>query len=176
MRIEHFTPHEGKSPALKYDWNNLFWSCDYCNGIKSNTYNKNGKDILNSTTTDVESLISHKISSFPILEPEISSKQDGYKENNTVELLSKVFLGKTNSSPAQILKREDLIKNLKNEMSDFFNIIFKLLNPDTGINEKESLIYKLKDHLEDSSNFIEFKREYLNNNINLKNKIAELLK
>ena len=35
--VEHLLPHKnGKYPERKYDWENLFWSCGHCNGVKQN--------------------------------------------------------------------------------------------------------------------------------------------
>jgi uncharacterized protein (TIGR02646 family) len=34
--VEHFIPHEGDD-AKKYDWNNLYYACHRCNGIKATT-------------------------------------------------------------------------------------------------------------------------------------------
>ena len=37
IQIEHFEPH--KDDAIKkYDWNNLFYSCGHCNGVKGARY------------------------------------------------------------------------------------------------------------------------------------------
>lgn len=35
--VEHLLPHKnGKYQERKFDWENLFWSCGHCNGIKNN--------------------------------------------------------------------------------------------------------------------------------------------
>lgn len=35
-QIEHLKPHyAGKYIDRKFEWNNLFWSCGHCNGIKN---------------------------------------------------------------------------------------------------------------------------------------------
>ena len=34
FQIEHLKPYKGDA-ELKYDWNNLFWSCAHCNNIKN---------------------------------------------------------------------------------------------------------------------------------------------
>lgn len=35
--VEHLLPHKnGRYPERKFDWENLFWSCGHCNGIKNN--------------------------------------------------------------------------------------------------------------------------------------------
>lgn len=36
-QIEHLILHR-KNVELKYNWNNLFWSCAHCNNIKSDKY------------------------------------------------------------------------------------------------------------------------------------------
>ena len=33
-QIEHLIPHKD-NVDLKFDWNNLFWSCAHCNGVKN---------------------------------------------------------------------------------------------------------------------------------------------
>ena len=36
--VEYLLPHKnGKYPDRKFDWENLFWSCGHCNGIKNNS-------------------------------------------------------------------------------------------------------------------------------------------
>lgn len=37
VEIEHLDPHEGND-TLKYNWDNLFYSCSRCNSIKSNKH------------------------------------------------------------------------------------------------------------------------------------------
>ena len=35
-QVEHLKPHfGGKYIDRKFDWNNLFWSCGHCNGVKN---------------------------------------------------------------------------------------------------------------------------------------------
>lgn len=35
-QIEHLLPHKnGEYPERKFDWNNLFWACGHCNGVKN---------------------------------------------------------------------------------------------------------------------------------------------
>ena len=36
-QIEHLNPHRGNT-ELKFDWDNLFLSCAYCNNTKSDKY------------------------------------------------------------------------------------------------------------------------------------------
>ena len=37
INVEHFRPHKG-AKNLKFDWNNLFWSCSHCNNIKLDNF------------------------------------------------------------------------------------------------------------------------------------------
>lgn len=48
-QIEHLIPHRDNR-KLKYDWENLFWSCAHCNNIKSDKY----EPILDCTKENVE--------------------------------------------------------------------------------------------------------------------------
>lgn len=34
VNVEHFVPHEGKNEELLTSWENLYYSCSHCNGIK----------------------------------------------------------------------------------------------------------------------------------------------
>lgn len=54
--VEHLLPVLGnKHPERKYDWDNLFWSCRHCNGIKSNRVR-----IMDCCKKDPEKLIRQK--------------------------------------------------------------------------------------------------------------------
>jgi len=37
INVEHFRPHKGDK-NLKFQWENLFWSCGHCNNIKLDNY------------------------------------------------------------------------------------------------------------------------------------------
>lgn len=51
--VEHLLPHKsGKYQDRKYDWENLFWSCGHCNGIKNSS--KYDEGIIDCCNTDPE--------------------------------------------------------------------------------------------------------------------------
>jgi uncharacterized protein (TIGR02646 family) len=55
--IEHLKPKaEGYYPELKYKWENLFLSCQYCNGRKPNSFL-----ILDPTKINVEEIIEQRM-------------------------------------------------------------------------------------------------------------------
>lgn len=49
FQIEHLRPHKS-NVDLKYDWNNLFWSCAHCNNLKNAGY----EPILDCSQVDVD--------------------------------------------------------------------------------------------------------------------------
>lgn len=175
-RIEHFTPHRNENENIKYDWNNLFLSCDYCNGIKSDSYNFDGKDIINSVNEKVEDYISHYFEEFPILEPILELKIINKNNQNTIELLNKIYFGINTSSSSQVKKREHLIKNIKDEIGKFIINIYDLINIDKNkINETKYFKSLVLDHFENDSAFLEFKKEYLRKYSNVKIKLEKIL-
>jgi uncharacterized protein (TIGR02646 family) len=112
-RIEHFIPHRDKNENLKYDWNNLFLSCDYCNGIKSDSYNIDGKEIINSVNERIEDYVSHSYIGFPLSRIEINKNKSNNETDNTIDLLNKIYLKNKSSSESQKIKREQLVNNIR---------------------------------------------------------------
>ena len=55
FQIEHLKPHR-ENADLKYDWNNLFWSCAHCNNIKNAKYDP----ILDCTQVEVDRKIAFR--------------------------------------------------------------------------------------------------------------------
>lgn len=172
LRVEHFAPHlDGKYPDRKFDWNNLFLSCDHCNSIKSNSYNHNGKSIINPVTQKPEALIGHKVTGFSLPEISFEALKTSGEITNTIELLEKIFHGHDDSSDAQISKCEHLRKSLEREFGDFI-ISIHYYKTKNGF-EKELYKAKILDHLSDKSAFIEFKRHYVTSEAKLKNYIRD---
>ena len=54
IEVEHLVPHHGDID-LKFDWNNLFYSCAHCNSVKNRSQYE--KDILDCCVTDPETVI-----------------------------------------------------------------------------------------------------------------------
>lgn len=177
-RIEHFIPHKNENEDLKYDWNNLFLSCDYCNNIKSASYNIDGKDIINPVSEKVEDFISHSYIVFPIAKIEIKENKSNDRTNNTIDLLTKIYLKNKYSSQSQKIKREQLLNNLIDELNNFRGHISELYK--YYLSDKSSHDYKFYEkeilsHLDDKSKFIEFKRQYLRTNNDIKIGLEKIL-
>ena len=59
-QVEHLLPHKnGKYPERKFDWNNLFWSCSHCNGIKNQKKYDDG--IIDCCKNDPELMMTFKL-------------------------------------------------------------------------------------------------------------------
>ncbi len=49
FQVEHLKSQKNH-PDLRQDWNNLFWSCGYCNGKKGNDFN----NLLDPSVVNIE--------------------------------------------------------------------------------------------------------------------------
>ena len=87
-QIEHFIPHR-KDMELKYDWNNLFWSCAHCNNIKLDKY----EPILDCTKVAVDELIAFRKKGYFGTEERLvfEPQAEGEAINNTIQLLQDAY-------------------------------------------------------------------------------------
>lgn len=88
FQIEH---HKSRHnfPALAYEWTNLYWSCNYCNGKKSSSFD----NLLNPASTNVEDLI-HQSFDFPNTKAVFTSTEAPSEQvESTISLLDKIFNG-----------------------------------------------------------------------------------
>lgn len=152
-QIEHLIPHRNKNVELKYDWNNLFWSCAHCNNIKSDKY----EPILDCTQEEVERLIAfrkkgyfgtdEKLEFIPLVE-------DNEFVENTVSLLKAVYYGVT---PQKEIEAKIIRKALRKNISEFKEYVREYQEAEDK-EEKEDIGELLKRELRDSSAFTAFKR------------------
>lgn len=84
-QIEHLRPHKGNID-LKFDWNNLFWSCSHCNNVK-NQRKYDGK-IINCCQEDPEKHISCQYARNNV---EITALDDEITSQMTAELINETF-------------------------------------------------------------------------------------
>ncbi|MCA1174827.1 MULTISPECIES: HNH endonuclease [unclassified Pantoea] len=114
--VEHFVPHN-KNKALKFGWDNLFFVCRRCNGIKST----NHINLLDCTVSAIN--VSDEIVHFAgnadvgeiVIRPH--SKNPSVQVENTVLLLSKCF-NLENTSLRKISK-ESLMEKILVELNNF---------------------------------------------------------
>ena len=162
INVEHFKSHQGNK-TLKFDWNNLFWSCAHCNLTKSTSYD----NLLNCTDSvdEVETAFEYKMNPFPHEEVEIKILKPSLKAIYTQELILKVFNGTTKlkSLEAANLKTKLLleIQDFQKDITDYYN--------DGNDEEMNSYFFmRVKRRLSRKSNFAAFKRWIIRNNVVLR--------
>lgn len=88
FQVEHYRSRKN-FPQLAYEWENLLWSCNYCNAKKSSSFD----NILNPVEHNIEDLIYQSLD-FPNAQAifkDMSGQPDDTK--STITLLTKVFNG-----------------------------------------------------------------------------------
>lgn len=157
IEIEHFIPHQSHDLDLKFDWNNLFFSCGHCNGIKGER-----KNLLNCTNPAHKILerIRFHISPYPFSKAEIEATNNFSQDNltiNTVALLSDVYNypKKDNNS---FEGASNLRKKVILEIMEFQKYLVEYFY-EKGLSneEKEELKAKIRRKLHPESPFTAFK-------------------
>ncbi len=163
-QIEHLNPHRGNT-ELKFDWDNLFLSCAYCNNTKSDKYDP----IIDCTKENVERMIAfRKEGYFGSDEKLVFEMLDRRVETeNTVKLLQEVYYG---STPQKKMEAKILRRMLRKELSEFKEYVREYKEAEDE--EKEDLKFLLQQQLKDSSPFAAFKRWLIRDN---KDAYSELL-
>lgn len=163
-QVEHLLPHkDGKYPDRKYDWNNLFWSCGHCNGIKNQK--KYDVGIMDCCKTDPEQLISFRLEEAQV--QVLAKDEKNAQAVLTAELVTEVFDKK--NTAMRTYKSDMRFQELNQEMNKLYDSIEELQdNP-----ESKFVLKKLKALLRKESRFAAFKRNYIREN---EQKYPQLLK
>ena len=151
-QIEHLIPHR-ENKELKYDWENLFWSCAHCNNIKLAKY----EPILDCTKENVERLIAFRKKGYfgtdETLEF-VSLVEDSEAVKNTVSLLKDAYYGTT---PQKKIEARIIRKTLRKELAEFKEYVREYQEAEDE-EEKEDAEILIRKELKDSSAFTAFKR------------------
>lgn len=157
--VEHLRPHCGDL-ELKFDWNNLFWSCSHCNHIKGTSY----VPILDCTKIEIDEVIAfRKIGYFGTKESLVFDMVYEGKVSQelkmTCELLRRVYFGKTVQERvgAKIVHNAVLV-----ELSTFKNYV-REYNSASG-EDKQDLFCKITLELKSNSSFAAFRRWIIRDN------------
>jgi|SRR6218665_176748 len=169
INVEHFRPHKGDK-NLKFDWNNLFWSCSHCNNTKSGNY----ENILNCTdrTHDVENKLKYIFVPFPGEHVQIVELDNSPETLMTKELLMAAYNGTT------VLKKiesDSLRKKLLKEIMDFQQLLCEYFMDTNSPENKDYFLMKIRDHFHRGSSFTAFKRWIILRNETLKNEFGKYL-
>lgn len=154
-QVEHLRPHfNGKSKDLKFDWNNLFWSCGHCNGVKNQR--KFDNHIIDCCEVDPETKIYFRLCNGNTNVQAVDPQDEDAKM--TAELVTEVF-NKTNSG-MRIYKSNMRFDELNREMNKLYTILEELSK-----NERSGFLLKqLQVLIRRESRFAAFKRCYIREN------------
>lgn len=168
-QIEHLIPHQGNL-ELKYDWNNLFWSCAHCNNTKLGKY----APILDCTKENVDDLIAFRKSGYFGTEEKLEFLPLSTEEKvvNTVKLLRDVYDGTT---PQKKIEAKVIRKKLRMELYKFKEYVREYQEAEEG-EDKEDLLCQIKKELGASSAFAAFKRWLIKDNQSRYPELAESIR
>ena len=152
INIEHFIPHQGNID-LKFDWNNLFWSCSHCNNTKLSNF----INLLNCTDAndDIENRLKYKFSPFPFEWVIIEALDNSPETLSTRDLLLNVYNGTTK---LKTIESANLRNKLLEEIKDFQDLLCEYFKDIYSDEDLEYFLVKIKGHLNKASNFTSFKR------------------
>jgi hypothetical protein len=90
--VEHFTAHKGNT-VLEHDWNNLYYACHRCNGMKASNVDNQNLEILDccDSSVDVSRSVKCLCPSIPGYEVLVEMQDASDKTKNTAHLLDKCY-------------------------------------------------------------------------------------
>ncbi|MEZ8108920.1 HNH endonuclease [Vibrio splendidus] len=133
VEVEHFIPHK-KNTTLKYNWENLYYSCSRCNGIKSSTH-INLLDCANRFY-DVGTMVKCLMPSTPDGDVKISATCTNpcTQTENTVTLLEACY--NLDNTALREISRETLMEDMWDHYTELLNARRVLRKKGTGRTEK----------------------------------------
>ncbi len=150
--VEHLLPHKnGKYPERKFDWENLFWACGHCNGIKNN--GKYDAGIVDCCKQDPEEYLDFQLKNDNVV---IYVKNPGDEVyNRTALLITETFSLK--NSGMRTYTSDERMRLLQKEMNLLYGQLEKLQkNPNAPI-----IMRTICSLLRRESAFAAFKRCYV---------------
>lgn len=150
--VEHLLPHKnGKYKERKFDWENLFWSCGHCNGVKNNSKYDDG--IIDCCKQDPEKYLCFRLKENDVVVDQSDAEDEMQKR--TSMLIEEVFSIK--NTGMRTYTSDERLKLLQKEM----NILYKQLeriykNPDSKV-----AMRMIRSLLRRESAFAGFKRCYV---------------
>jgi uncharacterized protein (TIGR02646 family) len=169
INVEHFKAHQGNK-NLKFDWNNLFWSCSHCNNTKLAKF----ENILNCTDSNdaIENKLNYGFKPFPREKVSITINSNDDKTLQTQTLLLAVFNGTTTLKE---IESDNIRSTLLKEIKDLQEWLIEYFTDTSDEQEKDRCLRKIKQHLNKASAFTSFKRQIIKDNADLFNEFASYL-
>lgn len=173
INVEHLVSHQGNID-LKFDWDNLFWSCAHCNHTKSTLFDA----ILNCTNFnyDVLNMIICRMKPYPKELVTVEGNYDGEEWvealNHSIELLKKVYNGTTDHKEKEAANLRRLIQS---ELLDFQNNLLTYYNDLADVSIKQEAHQNIKRSLKVQAPFTAFKYWIVKENTKLTQDFQDLL-
>lgn len=150
--VEHLLPHKnGKLKEREFDWENLFWSCGHCNGVKNNK--KYDEGILDCCKHDPEKYLYFKIQDNDVI-IDVADPDDEI-QNRTALLITETFSKK--NTGMRTYTSDERLKLLQKEM----DILYKQLEKLRTLSNSKVTMRILRSLLKRESAFAAFKRCYV---------------
>ena len=151
INVEHFVAHQ-QDVDLKFDWNNLYWSCGHCNNTKLAKYN----NLLDCTDpgSNVDTRLRIHIDPFPKEKVEVVANDDDPSTLETQELLDDVYNGTTTLKK---IEAGNLRDEILREIRKFQDLLFQYFDIEPH-HDKEEVLSKIRGHLSNNSAFTSIKR------------------
>ena len=118
IEVEHLVPHHGDID-LKFDWNNLFYSCAHCNSVKNRSQYE--KDILDCCVTDPETVIHQAFVNGEVV---VTPLLETPEAQNTADLVRDCF--ELRNTAIRCLESQNKVNALKRTMNLFFKKLDEL--------------------------------------------------
>ncbi len=118
VEIEHLIPHKGDK-NLKFDWNNLFFSCAHCNSMK-NKREYDGK-ILDCCRTEPEACLNQNLRDGHVAVEPLEDYRDDETVCQTAKLITECFECK--DTGARVHESQVIFE----ELSGTMNVLYRTL-------------------------------------------------
>ena len=119
FQVQH---HQSKEiyPELRQDWNNLFWTCAYCNGKKLHQFD----NLLHPATVNIEDEI-EQIMDFSNKKAMFTPLKETDKHEETCRLLTRIHNG---TKKMRTKREENFIEYVLGVVNNFYRLVCKYLS------------------------------------------------
>lgn len=150
--VEHLLPHKnGAYPERKFDWENLFWACGHCNGIKNNR--KYDEGIMDCCKQDPEKFLCFRLEGSAVVID--AADTEDVLQKRTALLVTEAFSMK--NTGMRTYTSDKRLKLLQKEM----NILYKQLEKLHKEPASKIALRTIRSLLRRESAFAAFKRCYV---------------
>jgi hypothetical protein len=156
IQIEHRHSHKGDA-VLKFDWNNLFYSCYHCNHAKQGHYD----DVIDCTQVDPQDYFALELKVGLKTEIKITKLNDTTGVDQTIALLNHIFNG--NTKPILSDECVNLRKKICFAIIDFQSKLDNYLN-ESDKDLKAACANVIRSCISRGTAFAAFKRDIIKNN------------